>query len=453
MSAVEVFDLDRANLEVRDRIHAGSRGKKLMQTLCREIGPRPTGSESMKTAVTFLSKEWSELGAVNAYSEDVPALGWQESASRVEMVVPARRSFPSVQCLNSGSGTVEGRLLNAAEGSPGELSRLGKSVSGAVVLLKRQEVSARKDNPLAKRVSLAQEAGAAAVLLVSTYPDLPAVEFMSAPMAIPVISVSHQTGEELACSCRNGAARVRLQAAGQFSKATCLNLIAEMGPGSRPQETVILSAHLDCHYLAPGAFDNLTGIVALTEVARALAPYQNHFRRTLRLIAFTGEEYGYVGSKHYVRVHADELDRIRFVLNFDSLFDSTAEGVAVMCSPEMRDYIGQTLEKLHPEVDVRNHFCMSSDYLPFVLAGIPAARPADWKDSFPPWSHTREDTDDKIPDAWLKANAVVYTRLLLKLLTDREQLPARRKSREEVRALVKQEHVEEALRWSAALPA
>jgi hypothetical protein len=156
-----------------------------------------------------------------------------------------------------------------------------------------------------------------------------------------------------------------------------------------------------------------------------------------------------------VRSHSDELDRVKFVLNLDSLFDSTAEGIAVMWSPSTRDYIVEALQEHHPEVDVRNLFCMSSDYLPYMLKGIPAARPADWRSSFPLWSHTVDDTEDKVPVAWLKANALVCAHLLLKMLTDRspigdvpQTLPATRKTKAEVRALVEQEGAADALfKW------
>jgi hypothetical protein len=137
----------------------------------------------------------------------------------------------------------------------------------------------------------------------------------------------------------------------------------------------------------------------------------------------------------------------------DCMFPNTAKGVAVMWSPLMRNYIARSLRHARLRVDVRNKFCMSSDYLPFMLAGVPAARPADWHNSFPPYTHTIADTDEKVPAHWLKANAAMCASILLPMLTDSKPLPSRRKSREEVARLVRQEGVEDALRWQVLLPA
>jgi len=67
----------------------------------------------------------------------------------------------------------------------------------------------------------------------------------------------------------------------------------------------------------------------------------------------------------------------------------------------LRNCIALELRQAQRRVDVRNLFCMSSDYLPFILEGIAAARPAGFDASFPPWSHTRMDTSDKIPPDWI----------------------------------------------------
>jgi aminopeptidase YwaD len=227
--------------------------------------------------------------------------------------------------------------------------------------------------------------------------------------------------------------------------------VAEFGPEDA-EEIIVCGAHLDTLPLAPGAFDNLTGVVVMTEIGRALSRYQRHFRRRLRLIAYTAEEFGMQGSVAYVRAHACELERVRFVLNMDSLFWSNAEGVAVLWAPEMRQYIDDTLSGLEPKVTVRNHFAMSSDYLPWVLQGVAAALPIDYNDSFPVWSHTGEDTEDKIPTEWVRMNARVYARLLLRLVIDPGPLPSRRKSREEVVAQVEREGVSVSLEWKDFRP-
>ena len=438
------FDFDEAVSEVSDAIRSSPYGERLMRYFCREIGPRPTGSSAMRQAVEALAEEWQALGAVSVHSESVPVVAWNEADSQVQL---DRTTYDSLQAIHSAAGTVEGPLLVVGGGDAEALRQLGGAVRGTVVLMRGHEISAGKYESTQRRVYVLQEAGAVGVILVSQQAALPAIEFMypNKPVRIPVVSVSGKDGEHLAALASDSQVRARIQTGGRSRQATCLNLIGEIGPDRAPEEVIVLGAHLDCFYLSPGAFDNLTGVVALTEVARALAPFKQHFRRTLRIIAFTGEEYGFTGSKHYVRAHAAEMDRIRLVLTLDGLFDKTAEGIAVIWSPQVHEYLHRTLADLHVEVDVRDLFCMSSDYLPFMLQGVPACRQANWEGPYPMWLHTRQDTDDKVPVEWLRANAQVFAPLLLRVLTDPESLPFSRKTPSEVRMLLREEGAEDIL--------
>jgi hypothetical protein len=96
------------------------------------------------------------------------------------------------------------------------------------------------------------------------------------------------------------------------------NIILTIPGANRPAESVILSAHLDstsdnADIIAPGAEDNATGSAALLEAARIFRTHR--FTRTLRLIWFTGEEQGLLGSKAYVEDH--NLSGVTGVINLD----------------------------------------------------------------------------------------------------------------------------------------
>jgi hypothetical protein len=121
----------------------------------------------------------------------------------------------------------------------------------------------------------------------------------------------------------------------------------------------------------------------------------------------------------------------------DSLWPETSRGMAVMGAPGLRNYFAKHFAEAGRDVDVRDLFCMSSDYLPFFLEGIPAARPADYFDSMPPWSHTTEDTADNIHPDWLRMIAMVYAQSLVRLLTDPNPLPCRRRRPADVLASVR----------------
>jgi len=79
--------------------------------------------------------------------------------------------------------------------------------------------------------------------------------------------------------------------------------------GDEPGRTYIMSSHYDdCHGdctdgtgVAPGADDNASGVAAVLEAARVMAPH--HFKGTILFVCFDGEELGLWGSAHL----ADEL--------------------------------------------------------------------------------------------------------------------------------------------------
>lgn len=92
------------------------------------------------------------------------------------------------------------------------------------------------------------------------------------------------------------------------------------GHGPNANEIVLITAHLDSispapTTNAPGAEDNGSGVAALMEAARLFRFYK--FDRTIKIIFFTGEEQGLLGSVAYVADHPTEMENIVGVVNLD----------------------------------------------------------------------------------------------------------------------------------------
>lgn len=108
------------------------------------------------------------------------------------------------------------------------------------------------------------------------------------------------------------------------------NLILTLPGAALPEEVVILSAHLDStsrddpEQRAPGAEDNASGAATLLEAARLFRGVR--FERTIRIIWFTGEEQGLLGSRAYVEGLRDPQS-IAGVINLDMFgYDSDGDG-------------------------------------------------------------------------------------------------------------------------------
>lgn len=100
------------------------------------------------------------------------------------------------------------------------------------------------------------------------------------------------------------------------------NIIATIPGQVEPDRTVIVCAHYDSTSTqpqthAPGADDNASGTAAVMEMARVLAGYQ--FDYTIKLIAFSAEEWGLYGSRHYAQAARQRGEQIIGVVNLDMI--------------------------------------------------------------------------------------------------------------------------------------
>jgi hypothetical protein len=94
----------------------------------------------------------------------------------------------------------------------------------------------------------------------------------------------------------------------------------------------IIDGHFDSYAAsnAPGADDNASGTVSAIEACRVTQGFQ--FQHDLRFIAFSGEEFGLLGSEYYAGEARSQGDSILGVLNFDMIAyeDSAPEDLEVI---------------------------------------------------------------------------------------------------------------------------
>jgi carboxypeptidase Q len=96
------------------------------------------------------------------------------------------------------------------------------------------------------------------------------------------------------------------------------NTVGEIPGTEKPDEFVVLGAHLDSWDLGQGTTDNGTGSCVVLEAARVLVKSGIRPKRTIRFVLFTGEEQGLHGSKEYVKAHKDEMAKTSMALVHDT---------------------------------------------------------------------------------------------------------------------------------------
>lgn len=181
------------------------------------------------------------------------------------------------------------------------------------------------------------------------------------------------------------------------------NTIAEIKGTEKPDEYVILSAHLDSWDGGSGATDNGTGTIAMMEVMRILKKLYPNPKRTILVGHWGSEEQGLNGSRGFVADNPEIIAKTQAVFNQDN---GTGRVTSVSGQGFMHsyDYVGRWLSRVPADVSkhIQTNFpgspgVGSSDHVSFVAAGVPAffLSSLSWSYGTYTW-HTNRDTYDKI---------------------------------------------------------
>jgi len=208
---------------------------------------------------------------------------------------------------------------------------------------------------------------------------------------------------------------------------TVFNTVGEIRGSEKPDEFVVLGAHLDSWDLATGTTDNGTGSCVILETARtlaALAARGQRPARTIRFVLFTGEEQGLFGSKEYVKRHKDEMPRTSMALVHD-----TGTGKVLGIGLQGRGAVKTVLE---PEIGTLKSLGFEglslagsggTDHLSFEAVGVPGFACRQDIDEYRFTHHTQSDTFDKAKDVNLVQGAQVLAVTALRVANLPELLP------------------------------
>jgi hypothetical protein len=158
------------------------------------------------------------------------------------------------------------------------------------------------------------------------------------------------------------------------------------GRGSLADEYVVIGAHYDhLGVVVPrgsreaepeihnGADDNASGTAGLIELARAFA-HTGVEGRSLLFIAFSAEEIGLLGSKHFVEHPTVAMESIVAMLNMDMigrLRDDRLQVFGTQTAPHFEDLVTRTAAELELEVRTSGGGFGPSDHTSFYRRKIP----------------------------------------------------------------------------------
>jgi len=302
-----------------------------LETLTDRFGGRPTGSTSNQQAFDWAAARFREAGvSVRKEPFRMPGL-WLERSASATVRGEGVRFSPRVAALPFSTATqkggLTGPLVDAGRGSEADFTRLGATARGAIVLVETEELQDldglfREYNEAVGIERRAIAAGAAGLVYMSSRPnDL---------LARHNASLGLKNGTPMMMMERDGAARaLRLIRAGtpltlmavldvQSGPAyETFNVIGEIRGATRPDEVVLIGAHLDSWDLGTGALDNGANAMMVLDIARQIRRLGLAPARTIRFALWNGEEQNLNGSYGYTLAHAAELDHHVMASSYD----------------------------------------------------------------------------------------------------------------------------------------
>jgi Zn-dependent M28 family amino/carboxypeptidase len=331
---------------------------------------------------------------------------------------------------------VEAEVVDVGRGTTEDFDRVKSELKGRIALVRHEYPFA--PGTIHRRIKYirSRDEGAVGFMIANNLPDAGLVtgsSGMGEPHDIPAVGIGYGSAGALA----GGRPRVRLDVHAERGRTQAANLVIDV-PGREP-EWVLLTAHYDGHDLAESALDNGTGAAAVIRIVELLARHGAGFRRGLRAILFTTEEWRLLGSQIYVdELGEAERRRIAMVVNLDTLAGSPRLSCLTSEFDDLDRFVDEVARAVGCELPVVPGLLRNSDHYNFARHGIPAMRLVAGFGEVNAQARyllTSADTRDKVEPAELLAATRLAAELVWAALHHPGPMP-RHKTVEEMRPLL-----------------
>lgn len=429
--------------------------KVLAHELMDGVGPRLVGTPKMQQANDWVVSKYQSWGIPAKNEKWGEWRGWERGISHIDMVSPWVKSLEGTQLAWSPS--TKGKTISAEviilRDTPDSLSfqKWLPNVKGKFVMISMpqptgrpddnweeyatkpsfEKMKAEREDSIAawrkrlrstgynnKELARALENAGAAGIISNNWSNGFGVDkiFYANTKNIPTVDISLEDYGLLYRLAQSGTKpKVNVYAdSKENGLVPTFNTIAEIKGSEKPDEYIILSAHLDSWDGATGATDNGTGTITMMEAMRILKKICPNPKRTIIAGHWGSEEQGLNGSRAYVEDHPEIVKKVQAVFNQDN-GTGRVENISGQGFLNSYEYIGRWLSAV-PDT-IKQHIKTSfpgypggggSDFASFVAAGVPAFSLSSVSWSY--WNytwHTNRDTYDKIVFDDVQNNAVL----------------------------------------------
>ncbi|MDE0952623.1 MAG: M20/M25/M40 family metallo-hydrolase [Halioglobus sp.] len=419
--------------QLMDSAQHTNKAYAIVDSLTTEVGPRLAGTEAEARARQWAVEKMTSLGLKNIRVETFEVPLWLRGEESAKIVSP----FPQPLTITAlgGSASTGPQGVEAEVALFESLAALEQSSKGAVqgkivfideVMVRSRDGSGYGAAVLKRRQTAytAQRLGAVAALIrsvgTSSHRFAHAGQMQRVGSAVeagvPAAALTAADADQLVRSLAYAKpVVVKLVITPRLlPPAVSGNVVGEIVGRERPQEIVLVGAHLDSWDLGTGAVDDGAGVgIVLGAVKVLIDTLPQSPRRTVRVVLFGSEEVGVVGARAYAQQH--EATLANHVLAAESDFGSgdiwRFDSRVVEEKLPLMAAIAAVLEPL--DIAPGNNTARGGPDLRFLReAGVPiASLLQDGQDYFD-FHHTADDTLDKITPSALNQNVAAYAALI-----------------------------------------
>jgi len=297
-----------------------------LEYLSKNIGPRLSGSLNAERSVKWTKKTLESIGLDSIWLQPVMVPKWVRGNFEYAFIESSPGNTINVNvCALGGSIPTpsSGIKSNVIEvKSFKELESLGKkNIKNKIVFFNRPmqkelintfESYSNAVNQRYDGARIASKYGALAVIVRSLtlkYDYVPHTGVMSygnipIKSRIPAMAISTNDADLLS-SMLNLNPNLKFfmkQNCRNFPDVLSYNVIGEIKGSKKPNEVILIGAHLDSWDLGDGSHDDGAGVVQSMDVLRILKKINYKFNRTLRVVLFMNEENGQKGAIEYFNI-------------------------------------------------------------------------------------------------------------------------------------------------------
>lgn len=444
---------------------------RLSQVLLDSIGPRLSGSPGFAAATDWLMGRYAAWGVPARKEKYGTWRAWRRGHTHLDLIAPRQRTLEGM-ILAWSPGTarpVEGDVILAPDLADSAAFRAWlPNAKGRFVLWSPAEITCRPDENwerLARPASVARmkaerdslrrewqrriqrlgrgaiaaldDAGAAGLISSLWSAGWGVNKVFDAPTRkIPALDVSCEDyGLLHRLASNNQGPRLRLDARSEdLGESPMFNVVAELKGTEKPDEYVLLGAHLDSWDGASGATDNGTGTIMMLEAMRLLKAAYPNPKRTILVGHWGAEEQGLIGSRAFAEDHPEVITGLQTAFNQDN-GTWRIEYIRMMGLTGAGAHFGRWLSRLPAEMESLIDLDLpgepergGSDHMSFLCAGAPSFRLQSHYPDYRQYTwHTNRDTWDKVILDDLRNNASLAAMLAYLAAEDPERVPRDRR--------------------------